>query len=388
MKIRVLNSGFRYLPNNVVLLENNYSSSFCIPDIVGCFGDYVYAYRFNLGVLRWHCLTGDLDFIPTPFVLQHSRSTHYDLYYSVKYNLSFNMLPDLVSKNKLIVLISGPMELWFKHDSWNAYCELWTVYDFDAHDAYGCFLRFLLYKRALNSGSVLIRPANSSMTEADFMEVCSYYESDFAVDHDYFNDVGYGVRGNSLILGYRCEFSGGFSDFSDFYTFTFNLKKGGDLKLVAERMDRDDAWTSFYIREDFGVKILHFHYFSFDDKLYRLNAPRFVSGRDLFLGYVGFAEPDDVFIVRVFDSDLPRSESPLLFAVSLEDFRKYKEDVLHHSMIVNKTLPEWVGESSEIYERWRPGFYVPASQCVVEGVFDDLFMLLPRRKRKYGKISH
>lgn len=369
--------------NRIIFFEQLDFTGFRMNDVMNRVGPYIYAYRLNVGTVRWNYLTDKIDFIPSPVVISDKlyktekslrrqinrlRSRFYDadLYRKLSNQLFYVTELMFIKDNKFIVVLFENLSLWFQPGFFGQPCDLWVVYDFNTLDTYGLFIRTASGNRRKSKG-LYILPSDPAISEAQFKESFRCIELTHPVQDLYVSVAG--KRDNKLIIQYYSE--------SERYQaeFSYEPKRDGKASFLGEYYGPPGSRACLaFLWEDFSVHSFNYGLLYLGSSPYKLVIPEFLD-QNLHVSFFKFLPDKEEFIVKV----IPRSAAfgkyitPLYFLVSLDDFRKYRENVLYYSKIINEKLPDWVQENKELYSYWMPHYYILDSCFMKYGLFDDLF---------------
>lgn len=384
----VVSSGdFDYFAR-IMLFDSSRSDTARVLDSVIRSGPFVYVYRPNVGMVRWNCLTDDFDFLPTPVLFSHVTHKSYEEVPKIIQSIRSQPTPvdavRLINKelatwpysipeqrNKVLVAHTGNFTPWYWNNSSKFHSDLYVIYDFDTRDTYGFFVQFVDLSSTARNCSLFVYPSDPAVSYDQFVSSFPPHHSLIYVN-ELFHIMLYFMYGSTVAYyifeDHRHE--------ERSLVVEYEIRKGASLRIGEDEIIDSRTFgygLPLYIRNDFRVLGFEQDYFRLGTKRFKLNPPSYLSKYVMRCFFGGFLEYENAFIVQVGLSRSTYRNSSVVFLVSMDDFRKYKEDVLYHSRIINTTFPEWVEESPELYRQWTPyQLFLVGDDCR-HGVFDDVF---------------
>ncbi|GIW59086.1 MAG: hypothetical protein KatS3mg087_0152 [Patescibacteria group bacterium] len=325
-------------------------------------GDYIFAYRPNVGLLRWNFIRDEVDFLPSPFRLTHLGSCWIELY------------PVPGFPTRVVVVHRGLIRLYTQSLVRDATGFFFVTYDFSTKKVVGYFYRIFSFVPENYIEDTVIEPF--LLSNEDFSKLFPSHDYSlecFGTFTEEDVDIGY-CHGN-LFVQYLGRCSDSFSSEYVLLSFEYapflniiqnsNLNYGTDdylgglarlvidgIFIAGDSIILDGRRFSFNIPEDFPFHSCKLWYYTLGYYLENSNAI-FLTMRSR-SAFCGIYPELDIYL-------------------NVSALKKYQEDALRYAEIVSVYPTLSFEEVPELENYYNPRPFVYAFGPTSCACFDALF---------------
>lgn len=290
-------------------------------------GDYLYAYRFNKGLLRWNFIHDKIDYLPVPYALVPDEPTKLVDFYATIY-------PILSSPDKVVVVHDFGYITSFQNRNLNPrpISIFFSTFDFSSREVYGFFFTSPIPPVISPHLESRITVVPRGITEQEFLHRFPEYK--YPVEWRYSNfEPMYGYRFGKIfvITNFVC-FPNPNKNRCEQVSFEYDPVEN---RIVNLNVSPFSVFDPYWMHND----IMTFHNLDeiqIGDDRFLLNIPDHLLPNEAYwyVSFMEFLATQDAALITLSSSStyFPTldCEPSVKYFVPLEVLRSYRSDTLNH----------------------------------------------------------